>query len=87
MTFAESLKQHLESKSRLTRGEERVIEVLKMRPSKKKERILRAMESHVRAHFGESNPVRGDWESFDWATLLPIVLKIIVTLLPLLLAL
>lgn len=85
MTFEEGLKAKLASDSDFASSEagQRIADILSMRKSKRRDRILARMEAYSRAHT-EFNG--SDWskvKAVDWSkilqlltTLLPLILKI-----------
>lgn len=85
--FATALKEQLEADPKLSRKGERLLKVLKARPSRRKERQLRRMEAHSRAQLGYSSSEAVDWEAIDWKGVLGQLLQMLLKLLPFLLML
>jgi hypothetical protein len=95
-TFANALKAQLEADPNLRRQGQRLLAILKAPNSARKRRRVDAMEQHCRAHLGKDAPEGdawntngGDWSetSFDWKTWLGILFKLLMALLPFILAL
>lgn len=85
-SFAAALQQKLAGKEKLTLDERRILRIINAKDSARRTRQLERMEGHVRVHldFG-TRPV--DWSrDIDWPVLLETILRLLVKLLPLLLA-
>jgi hypothetical protein len=86
--FAAELQAHLEADPNLRRRGKRILDVLKSRPSKKKDRTIARMERHAAAAIEREAPTEDgvsiDWSQIDWKKWLGIILKILLMLLPLL---
>ena len=75
MNFEDALRLHYGDNKRIRK-------VLDMPPSRRRARILKRMEKSAASAVGE--PVK-DWGAVDWASLLEIILKLLLMLLPLIL--
>lgn len=93
--FEKALRAELEARPRLGISGRLIRRVLDMRPSKKRERILKRLEAHARTTVEVEAPaaLAGakagsaiDWSKVDWSKVFDMVLKVIVAILPLLLA-
>jgi len=94
--FAPQMIFHLtekQDKEGLTGDEEKILKLLQEKPKnaaqqRRKDRRVARLENHARAAIDRS-PMDGwiDWSSFDWAKLLETILKVLVAILPLILAL
>jgi hypothetical protein len=65
----------------------RVLKVLDMESGARRNRILNRMERHVATHLDVGDVAKFDWQSVDWASLFDTIVKLIIALLPLLMAL
>lgn len=93
MTFEDALREHLESKPKLSGHEKRIMKILDDEPSKRRSRRLKRMEGAAAEVVKTSRAAKGmstvggiDWdaasfEGIDWM----MILKILIQLLPLLL--
>ena len=68
-SFATALRTNLEASPKLSRRGERILELLKARPSKMKERRLARMENHARIHLGLPMIGAIDWAKIDWSAI------------------
>ena len=88
--FETELRKAIEADPDLKRKGKRILKVLDMRPSKRKERILERMEAHVRATIYPEGVNTGssaefDWSTIDWTKLLGVIVQVLLALLPFLL--
>jgi hypothetical protein len=89
MTFAEALKQQLESR-KLTRRGKRLLDLINSKPSRRRGRILERLERHARIHLNQEG-VGTTWQGWDglknvdWDKVFEGLLKLLLALLPLLL--
>lgn len=84
--FATNLRLHLLAMSDRTYQEDRILAMLDEPDGPRHRRQLRRMETRCRHEAGYSSSEGIDWSSIDWAKVLQIFIKVLLTLLPLLLA-
>jgi len=84
MNFESALRSSLEATPDLRRRGKRILQVLDGRNTPRKQRVVRRMEAHVRAHLDLGRDAI-DWGKIDWPSLIEGVLKLLLALLPLLL--
>ncbi len=85
MTFEEALRDQIEGRPDTIRSR-RVLAVLDMEPSARRDRILGRMERHAAAHLElKGEPGKIDWGAVDWAKVFDLVMKILAAILPFLL--
>ncbi len=87
MTFEDALKEQFAENPDLQSQHSDVYRILNMEPGRRKRRRLRLMEDHVRGGLGIHGSGLIDWSKIDWSSLLQGILKIIMTILPLILKL
>lgn len=94
MDFETALREQLNArpKSRFRgRWAQRLLKLVNGPPSAKRTRILARLESHARAHLVSEGMASAtgaiDWSSIDWNKVFDTILKILMALLPFLLAL
>lgn len=95
--FAVELRAHLESDPKLSRRGERILEILKARPTRIRTRRVERMERHALAalEVGDlpSPSLQAmevgaiDWSTIDWPSVIGKILEVLMKLLPLILAL
>ena len=102
--FREEMIKQLESKPKLNRKEQAVLDILTARPSRLRDRRIARMEHQAKAELKQLSregvrvfcvagaedhlfDVGFDWTTVSWGDVFLFVLKVIVTLLPLLLLL
>ena len=85
MTFEQALREQCEKTSDRKRRAKRILAVLDSRPSKRRTRRLERMERHAAAELGRDASEIGDWSEIDWSKVFEMILKVLLTLLPLLL--
>ncbi len=85
-SFAGALQQQLSDKGKLTLNEKRVLRIISAKDSARRTRQLERMEGHVRVHLDLGNgPV--DWSrDIDWPALFEMILRLLIKLLPLIMA-
>lgn len=76
--FESGLLQQLEAKPKLSMRDKRIVAVLKSPPSQRRTRKIERWENAARAA-GGVDPTTGaiDWQNFDWAKFLEVILQII----------
>ena len=86
-TFAVCASQKISGRKNLSAKERRVLRILQDEtPGPLVKMRQRRMEEHVRVGLkGELPPGKIDWSAIDWGALLDKILKILVTVLPLIL--
>lgn len=77
--FAAKLREHLESEPRLSRRGEKVLRILKARPSRRRDRQIRRMELHAAAEL-DTTPGEIDWTNLDWSAVIGQILSILLKL-------
>lgn len=91
MDFETALREQLETQPRGRIRGRRLLKILDSKPSKRRTRILARLESHARAHLVSEGMASAtgaiDWGSIDWSKVFDTLLKILMALLPFLLAL
>jgi hypothetical protein len=85
--FASNLQAQLEADPDLKRRGRRLLKVLQEPDSPRKARIVARMEAHARAHLEMMGMEAIDWSAIDWKSIIEGLLKVLLALLPLLLAL
>jgi hypothetical protein len=88
--FETALKEQFAARmggKRLRRWERNLKELLEAGPSKKRTRILQRLERHARAALDLDARAAIDWSAIDWDKVFDFVMKVIMAILPLLLAL
>ncbi len=85
--FATALKEQLEATPKLTRRGQRILDIINSRPSAMRTRRLAVMEAHSRSQLGIGQNMGVDWAQMDWSTILDMLLKLLLALLPFILAL
>lgn len=92
MDFETALREQLETQPRGRIRGKRLLKILDSKPSKRRTRILARLEAHARTHLVSEGVVGADavgfdWSSVDWQKVFDVILKILLALLPFLLAL
>lgn len=82
--FREALIEQLESTPSLRRRGKRILDILKGPKTRRRDRIVARMETHTRLVIGEAD-AEVDWSKVDWKSVIEIVLKFLLALLPFLL--
>ena len=80
--FEDALRAQLEATPDLRRRGKKILKILKAKPSAKRERQIMAMRANVLVRMDVDDVY--DWSTIDWQKWLPIILKLLLTLLPLL---
>lgn len=84
--FETQLRKHIEADPHATAQSEGILKILHEHAGPRKQRRIDRMERRVRSELGLTDTAQIDWASIDWATLLPLIMKIVLTLLPLIFA-
>lgn len=87
VSFATEFQAHLEADPKLSRRGARLLALLRARPSQRKARRIAAMEAHARGAMGIGPTEKVDWAAIDWPTVIGLIVKVLLALLPFLLAL
>lgn len=95
VTFEEMLRQQIDKPGRRRLGKRLVQKVLDAKPSARRTKALARLEGHTRQHLlaegaltaAQANGTKAiDWSSIDWSKFFDGLLKLLMTLLPLILA-
>jgi hypothetical protein len=84
-TFEEALRTQIESKPTRKLRAKRILNILNKPDSARRRFLLKRMENHAAAQL-DVNPVGFDWSTVDWSKLFDMLLKILLALLPFLMA-
>lgn len=83
-SFESNLRQHLESKSRLTAQDRRLLRILDLPPTNaRRKRVLGRLEDGARTQLQADGQMAIDWGAIDWAALLETLAKFIKVILDL----
>lgn len=87
MDFETALRNQIEAKSKQSAGDQRIMDILDSKPSRRRDRQLDRMARHAAAAAQLSgDPSTIDWSTVDWSKLLETIMTVLLKLLPLLLA-
>ncbi len=84
--FAIALRQRIET-TEAGHESRRLLAILDAPDSRHRDRQLHRMERHARVHLDLADGAQIDWQSIDWAKVFDVLVKVLIALLPFLLAL